>query len=142
MRRKLLILSLLCLTFAQAHAASVVWTWDAPVIGANQSPAASYNLYQASVACPASGLPAGAVQIAHSTPLLSFTQATLPAQITCTYVTALSAVGVEGLPSATFQLDFRPPGAPSALSATASATNSPSGASAPVAVFRLKKVTQ
>lgn len=84
------------------------WTWTAPSGGA---PAVAYNLYQAAGACPATGLPAGTL-IAQGDPSTSFTQTPAPAGTTCTWVTGVSAVGVEGLPSLPFQLDLDAPGAP------------------------------
>ena len=98
---------------AQGQAAhGIQWTWAAPTSGATP---ASYNLYQAAGACPASGLPTGAIQIA-GTVVASYQQTPLPSGVTCTYVTAVSAVGVEGPPSNTFQFDTTPPGAPTGLS--------------------------
>lgn len=90
---------------------SVQWTWTPPTTGAAP---AGYNLYQAPSACPSTGLPTGAVMIADGDTLTSFVQTPLPATMTCTYVTAVSAVGVEGPPSPTFQLDTSAPGAPGA----------------------------
>lgn len=96
-----------------AHASSILWTWTPPSSGAS-----SYNLYQASGNCPATGIPIGAMKIATGTTLTSFTQSTVPTGVTCTYVTAVSAVGVEGPPSATFQFDATAPTAPGSLKGT------------------------
>jgi hypothetical protein len=97
---------------AATTAPYVGWTWGAPTSG---SVPASYNLWQANGACTATGL--AYVKIASVT-AMTWNQTTLPATITCTYVTGVSAVGVEGPPSPTFQLDLTPPGAPTAPQGT------------------------
>jgi hypothetical protein len=85
----------------------VQWQWTAPTTG---TPAEAYNLYQASGACGTSGQTF--VKLMVGNPLTNWQQTPLPAPVTCSYVTAVSAVGVEGLPSESFQLDITAPGAP------------------------------
>jgi hypothetical protein len=84
----------------------VQWTWTAPVGG---TPAAAYNVYQAIGTCTA---PSTFTLLGASVALTTWQQAPVPTSTTCTYVTAISAVGVEGPPSASFQLDLTAPGAP------------------------------
>ena len=91
----------------------VLWTWLP-----SSSGAAGYNLYQSVGLCPATGIPTGAVLIASGDTLTSFTQTPLPATQTCTYVTGISAAGVEGPASDTTFLDLTPPTAPGKPSAT------------------------
>lgn len=85
----------------------VQWTWTAPTSGVA---AAAYNVYQAIGTCTA---PSAYTLMASSVSTTSWQQTVLPTSTTCTYVTAISAVGVEGPPSLGFQLDLTPPGAPS-----------------------------
>jgi hypothetical protein len=84
----------------------VQWTWTAPTTG---TPAAAYNVYQAIGTCTA---PSTFTLLGASVALTTWQQAPVPTSTTCTYVTAISAVGVEGPPSASFQLDLTAPGAP------------------------------
>lgn len=85
----------------------VQWTWSAPTTG---TPASAYNVYQAIGTCTS---PSAFTLLASSVATTAWQQTAVPTSTTCTYVTALSAVGVEGPPSASFQLDLTPPGAPS-----------------------------
>ncbi len=107
---------------------TVTWTWDAPVGGV---PAANYNFYQAPGACPSSGVVAGTASLG-VVAVTIFVQSPIPANITCTWVTAVSGVGVEGPPSNTFQLNTGAPGAPSQPLPTL-AQGSSGTASAPIA---------
>lgn len=90
----------------------VQWQWTAPTTGA---PATAYNLYQAIGTYTA---PSAFTLLAASTATTSWQQVPVPTSTTCTYVTAISAVGVEGPPSASFQLDLTAPGAPGKPTAT------------------------
>lgn len=85
----------------------VQWTWTAP---SGPIAAAGYNFYQATGACGSTGQ--SFVLLVNGTTLTGWQQTTVPTTVTCSYVTAVSAVGVEGSPSASFQLDLTPPGAP------------------------------
>jgi hypothetical protein len=91
---------------------AVLWTWTAPAVGANGVSAATYNFYQAAGLCPVSGLPTGAAKLTGGLVTSDFTQSPAPAATTCSYVTAVSQVGVEGPASNTFQLNLGAPGAP------------------------------
>ena len=84
----------------------VQWTWSAPTTGA---PAVAYNLYQAIGTCAS---PSTFTPLATNLAVTAWQQVPVPTSTTCTYVTAISAVGVEGPPSASFQLDLTAPGAP------------------------------
>jgi len=108
-----LILSGLALSAWYAQASSILWTWTAPTTGAT---AVAYNVYQANGTCGSTGLTY--VKIASAVSTTSFTQTAIPTGTTCNYVTAISAVGVEGPPSATFQFDTSAPGAPGAFKGT------------------------
>lgn len=99
----------------------VLWAWPASPTSGGTPAAAGYNLYQAAAACPTSGIPAGGVQIATGDTLTTYTQSPAPSGVTCTWVTGVSAVGVEGLPSGTFQLNTSAPAAPGTPSATITA---------------------
>ena len=103
--KKIVIMSILLLALSakaqrpRIHAeattgGTVTWTWDAPVGGV---PAASYNFYQAAGACPASGIIiAGTLSLGNVT-VTTFVQSPIPAGTTCSWVTAVSGVGIEGL---------------------------------------------
>jgi peptidoglycan biosynthesis protein MviN/MurJ (putative lipid II flippase) len=82
----------------------VQWAWTAPATGAS-----AYNVYQAIGTCAS---PSTFTLLAAAVATTNWQQSPVPTSTTCTYVTALSAVGVEGLPSLSFQLDLTPPGAP------------------------------
>ena len=98
-------------------AAYLQWTWIAPV----GSPVAvvAYNLYQAAAPCPTDGTigTLSYVLIAQGVTTTSFVQSPVPTGTTCTYATSVSAVGVESVPSATFQSDTAAPSAPGTPSA-------------------------
>jgi hypothetical protein len=105
--KKWLFASLLTLAAPAFAAPTISWTWSAPTTGA---PAQAYNFYQASGSCGTSGLTYA--KLVSGTTVTNWTQPTVPSGVTCSYITAVSAVGVEGPPSPTFQFDATAPGAP------------------------------
>lgn len=95
---------------AQSHHTDLKW-------GASADAGVTYNVYKAIGACPATGLPTGATQIANLLTLLTFSDTNVQVgQTACYYVTA-QLNGTESGPSNTKQA-VTPVGAPGALTIT------------------------
>lgn len=85
MKRVLLLVVLsACPAFAQ-H--SVVLTWNASTDAA-ANPSLTYNVYRSTVACPASGVPAGATKVGSAVAALTYTDSTVQVGTNCYYVTS------------------------------------------------------
>lgn len=119
--KRFALLCLLALAMAAPTLAAsyngLAWNWvaPAPIAGITVQ---GYNLYVINSTCPAtistSGMtPVNGASLITST---SYTQTTnLPTSNICAFVTAVSTMGVEGPPSATFQGNVGAPGPPSGL---------------------------
>jgi len=91
----LLVLLSATVAFAATHQAAISWT-DSPDKAAN--PTLSYNVYRAAVACPASGVPAGATKITNVT-TASFTDTAVTVGQTYCYFVNATLNGTEASPS-------------------------------------------
>lgn len=115
MKAKLVVLALALLITAAAiaqSAHSVTLNWNASV-----DSGVAYNLYRATSACPASGLPANASKIASGLTVLTYNDVNVTTgNAYCYYVTA-TLNGVESLPSNNANAVILP-AAPSALTVT------------------------
>jgi cellulose 1,4-beta-cellobiosidase len=79
---------------AGTHSAALSWTAPTTCVDGSACTPTGYNVYRAVVACPASGLPAGATKIASAITTTTYTDTTITAPGSyCYYVTALNAAG-------------------------------------------------
>jgi hypothetical protein len=76
------------------HAATLSWTAPTTCVDGSPCTATGYNVYRAAIACPASGLPAGALRIANAVTTTSYSDTTVTAPGSyCYYVSALNSAG-------------------------------------------------
>jgi len=79
---------------ASAHSSTLTWTPPTTCVDGSACTPSGYNVYRATVACPASGLPTGATKIASNISAANYTDTTITAPGTyCYYVTALNSAG-------------------------------------------------
>jgi hypothetical protein len=82
------------------HSASLSWTAVTTCTDGTSCTVVGYNVYKASAACPASGLPTGAVKIASAITATTFVDTPLVPGTYCYYVTAIGGTGSNGAESA------------------------------------------
>jgi len=79
---------------ATAHNAHLAWTAPTTCVDGSACSPSGYNVYKATVACPATGLPAGAAKIASAITATTYDDGTISAPgVYCYYVTALNSSG-------------------------------------------------
>lgn len=85
---------------ATIHNATLAWTAPTKCVDGTTCSVIGYNVYKATIACPATGLPTGAIKIASAITATTFTDTPLVPGVYCYYVTAIGGAGSNGAESA------------------------------------------
>ena len=93
------VLALFCLPASaqtKPHQSTLFWTAPTMCVDGSSCVPTGYNVYRASVACPATGIPTGATLIASAITTTTYTDTPLAPGTYCWYVTALNSAGESG----------------------------------------------